>query len=113
MAGWDSDISKAPRGKYRVVPAGKEGQGARRVFERAEIIAASKCGVVCISYWDDAAGKWDMFASGEQPIAWQPFKGRRPYVDEHGRQRYALDLPAHPTMATSWFQDLLAERRAA
>jgi hypothetical protein len=43
---WSTNIASAPRGTYRVIPAGKDSKSARKVFERAEIIAASECGVV-------------------------------------------------------------------
>lgn len=113
MADWNHDISKAPRGKYRVVPAGKGDKSTRKVFERQEIIAAGPHGTVCVSYFIPEQARWNMFTAENGPIAWQPYAGRREYLDEKGRTRYAIDLPAHPTMATSWFQDLLAERRAA
>jgi hypothetical protein len=83
------------------------------VFERAEIIAASACGVVCVSYFIPDEKRWNMFAAGQQPVAWQRYSGPRHVIDAKGKTRYAVDLPPHPTKATSWFQDMLAERRAA
>lgn len=110
---WSTDIAKAPRGTYRVIPAGPDGKGARKVFERAEIIAASPCGVVCVTYFIPDEKRWNMFAAGVQPIAWMPYAGPIQIIDAKGKARNVVDLPAHPTMATSWFRDLLAGRRAA
>lgn len=113
MGTWSADIAKAPRGRYRVIPAGKDAKSARKVFERAEIIVASACGVVCVSYFIPDEKRWNMFAAGEHPVAWQPYAGPRQIIDAKGKPRNVIDLPAHPTKATSWFQDLLAGRRAA
>lgn len=107
---WNHDMAKAPRGTFRVVPAGKDAKSARKVFERAEIIIAGKCGVVCVSYFIPDEKRWNMLAAGEQPVAWLPVtEMRTEMVDGKTRQV----LPAHPTMATSWFADMLAARRAA
>lgn len=111
MAAWNHDISKAPRGSIRIVPSGKA--GTRKVMQPTEIIAASKCGVVTVSYWVDAEKRWNMFVAGEQPIAWMPYAGPRAYVDAKGRTRYAIDLPDHPTLAESWFTKLLRDKREA
>lgn len=112
MAEWSFDMAKAPRGKYRVIAAGREGLGARKVFERQQIVAASSCGVVTVSYWIDDQKRWSMFTHEHPPIAWAPYTGAR-LVEEGGETRKVVDLPAHPTMAESWFQGLLRERRAA
>lgn len=112
MAEWNFDMSKAPRGRFRVVPSGK-GKGTRRVFEPADIIVAGACGTVTVAHWLDDQKRWNMFTAEVQPIAWMPYAGPRAYVDDKGKTRYAIDLPAHPTKATSWFQDRLAGRIAA
>jgi len=109
---WSFDMSKAPRGRYRVLAAGRDGQGARKVFERQQIIAASSCGVVTISYWIDDQKRWSMFTRENPPIAWAPYDGPRLVVDA-GKARKVHDLPSHPTMQESWFQRHLRERRAA
>ena len=111
MANWNTDMAKAPRGALRIVPAGKD--ATRKVMVPTEIIAASACGVVCVSYWIDAEKRWNCFTREVPPIAWMPYAGPRAYVDEKGKTRHAIDLPAHPTKATSWFQDRLAGRVAA
>lgn len=112
MAEWNFDMTKAPRGKVRLVAAG-QGKGTRKVPERVDIIAASACGVVTVTRWLDDQKRWNMFTSEVGPIAWMPYAGPRQYMDDKGRNRYTVDLPPHPSMATSWFADLLAERRAA
>jgi hypothetical protein len=109
MDAWNHDISKAPRGVLRIVPAGKT--GTRKVMVPTEIIAASACGVVCVTRWLDDAKRWDLFTREAGPIAWMPYAGPRTYVDDKGKTRYAVDLPAHPTMAESWFAKLLREQR--
>lgn len=111
MAGWNHDMAKAPRGVLRIVPSGKS--STRKVLQPTEIIAAGPCGVVTVSYWIDAEKRWNMFTREAGPIAWQPYAGPRAYVDDKGRTRYAVELPPHPTKATSWFADTLAARRAA
>jgi hypothetical protein len=113
MADWNYDMSKAPRGRFRVVSAGGKTDATRRVFEPADIIVAGACGTVTVAHWLDDAKRWNMFTAEVPPVAWMPFAGPRAYVDDKGKARYAIDLPPHPTKATSWFQDLLAERRAA
>lgn len=106
---WSTDISKAPRGHYDVVPAGPDKTASRRVFKPEPIIAASACGVVCLTYWIDSELRWNMFAAGQQPIAWQSYPGPRAYVDDKGRTRYAVDLPPHPTVAEPWFTTFMRE----
>lgn len=69
---WCFDMSKAPRGKYVVVNR-KFGKGvaSARVFEPDKLILASKCGKVTVSRYLPDEKRWEMFAKGEQPIAWQ------------------------------------------
>lgn len=113
MDAWSHDMAKAPRGKYRVIPSGPTAKGARKVFERAEIIAASACGVVCLSYYIPEQRRWCMFDADHPPIAWMPYAGPETVVGDDGKARKVVRLPAHPTMAESWFKRLLRERVAA
>jgi hypothetical protein len=110
MSEWSTDITKAPRGRYRIV-ALANGKGTRKVFEPVEIITASACGVVTVSRWLDDEKRFDMFTAEVPPIAWQPFNGRRAYVDAKGKTRYAVDLPPHPTVAEPWFDTFMRERK--
>lgn len=103
---WSFDMSKAPRGKYRVIPSGPNAKGARRVFERAEIIAASACGIVTVSYFIPEERRFNMFTADSGPIAWMPYDGRK-------MTGKGATPPAHPTMAESWVQRALRERVAA
>lgn len=112
MAEWNHDIAKAPRGNYRLV-AGPKGKGDRKVFEPERIIVASRCGVVTVSYWLPEQKRWSMFTAEAGPIAWMQWDGPKIVIGEDGKERRVLDLPPHPTKATSWFQDRLAERRVA
>ena len=107
---WNHDIAKAPRGKIRLVPTGK-GNATRKLAERAEIIAAGRCGTVTVSYWIDAEKRWNLFTVENAPIAWMPYAGPREYLDAKGKTRYAADLPAHPTMSESWFSTFMRERK--
>jgi hypothetical protein len=50
---WNHDISAAPRD--------------RRLW------LATKCAKVSVSQWNEKRGSWDGLATGEQPIAWQPY----------------------------------------
>lgn len=111
MPEWCFDISAAPRGSYDVIPAGKNGGASRKVFRPERIIAASACGAVCVSYWNDAAKRWSMFATGQSPIAWMPFAGPRQVVDAKGKTRHVIDFPPHPTMTESWFATFMRERK--
>lgn len=111
MAQWNTEMATAPTGSYRTVASGKD--GTRQVHDGVEIIVAGRCGTVTVSRWLPEDGRWNMFTAEVPPIAWMPYVGPRAYVDAKGKTRYAIDLPPHPTMATSWFQDLLAGRRAA
>lgn len=112
MSDWHHDMSTAPRGKFRLQPTGK-GNGTRKVLERAEIVVAGACGVVAISYWIDAERRWSMFTSEVPPIAWMKKPEPVEVMGRDGKPRLATVLPAHPTMAESWFQDWLSKLRAA
>jgi len=69
---WNLDISKAPRGRYdivaRKVAGGKTGD--HRVFRPAYVWMASHCGKVTMSSYLPDQKRWEMFALGEQPVAW-------------------------------------------
>lgn len=106
---WSTDMSRAPRGKFRVVASGRDGNGTRKVPELVTIIAASACGVVTLTRWLDGEKRWDMFTAEVPPVAWQPYAGPRTYVDAKGKTRYAVDLPSHPTVAEPWFVTFIRE----
>lgn len=111
MSEWSFDMAKAPRGKIRLIAT--RGTGTRKIAEPAQIIAASACGIVTISQWIEDEKRWSMFTPDAPPIAWMPHTGPETVVGEDGKARKVVRLPAHPTMATSWFSDLMAERRVA
>lgn len=69
---WNFDLTKAPRGKF-VVQNRKFGKGYAdtKVFQPDKVILASKCGVVTVSRYLPDEKRWEGFAHGEQPIAWQ------------------------------------------
>ncbi|MDF2797416.1 MAG: hypothetical protein K0R85_160 [Devosia sp.] len=96
MANWHTDMSKAPRGHYVVKSAGQGGKADRRVFEPQLIIAAGKCGVVTVSYYIPEHKRWNMFANGEQPVAWTEYAGQTMVPQPDGTTKRVLDLPQHP-----------------
>jgi hypothetical protein len=108
---WNFDMSKAPKGSYRIISAGGKANATRRVFEPADIIVAGRCGTVTVAHWLDDQKRFNMFTAEHPPIAWMPYAGPRAYVDDKGRTRYAIDLPAHPAMAESWFETFMRERK--
>lgn len=110
MTIWNTELSKAPRGHYRITAISNGKGSTRKVPEPVTIVAASACGMVCLTRWLDDEKRWNMFTAEVPPIAWQPYPGPRAYVDDKGRTRYALDLPAHPTLPESWFATFMRER---
>lgn len=59
------------------------------------VIVACKCGTVTVSEWlppnkrDRPRGRWEMLATGEAPLAWQPFNPTK-----------GQPLPIHPEVAS-------------
>lgn len=109
---WSHDMAKAPRGSYDVRAAVK-GKGHVKTFQREPIIAASACGVVTVSYYIPEQRRFSMFTADAGPVAWMPYAGPETVVGDDGKARKVVRLPDHPTMAESWFQRQLRERRAA
>jgi hypothetical protein len=109
---WQHDMQSAPRGGYRIIPTAG-GKSSRKVWERETIIGASACGAVHLTWWLPEERRWSMYQPGSAPIAWMPYAGPETVVGEDGKARNVVRLPAHPTKATSWFQDWLSELRAA
>ena len=72
---WNFNIDEAPKGKYETKTAvdknGKE--KTKTTFLHDKIIAAGKCGVVTVSYWNDPQQRWNMFGTKEAPMAWKPW----------------------------------------
>jgi hypothetical protein len=80
---WNSDLSTAPRGKT-VTHERRVGDKIHEIrdFVPDFVWLATKCGKVLRSYWIPENGKnpgrWAGLATGEQPLAWQPYN-----VPEH------------------------------
>ena len=72
MTGWNFDMSAAPRGHYETRTHERDGKTvSREVFVSVPIILAARDGgIVTTSRWLPDAGRWNMFASGEEPLAW-------------------------------------------
>lgn len=75
---WNYDMSAAPRGRTekRVYQhkSQKDKTVERDVFVPELIIAASKSDrVVTASRWLPNESRWNMFAKGEEPLAWMPW----------------------------------------
>lgn len=71
---WNTDISKAPRGKTveTTVITAKGPRPASR-FIPVRVILATKCGKVVLSHFipdDEGRGRWQMLAKREEPLAW-------------------------------------------
>jgi hypothetical protein len=111
MGTWSFDMAKAPRGKFRVVASGKDGNGTRKVPELVTIIAASACGVVTLTRWLDGEKRWDMFTAEVPPIAWMPYDPARTRIVKarNGKDTPVPDLPPHPTVAEPWFTTFMRE----
>lgn len=76
---WNFDISTAPKGKMVATERQLKDDKVSVVehFVPDPVWLATKCGKVLRSYWLPEAGKnparWSGLATGEQPVAWQPF----------------------------------------
>lgn len=70
---WNYDIAAAPKGTFKTVEGPK---GPREVHVPEEIFLAVNDGkTVTLSRWLPKEGRWNMLATGEQPLAWQPWPG--------------------------------------
>jgi len=107
MSGWNLDMTRAPRGRYRIV-ALSNGKGTRKIFEPVPIIAAGR-GVVTVTRWLDDQKRFDMFTAEVPPFAWMPYAGPRAYVDAKGKTRYAVDLPPRPNGDEPWLATFMRE----
>lgn len=69
--GWRFDIEKAPKGSTKTVDGPK---GPREVHVPETVFLACRDGqTVTLSRWLPKEGRWNMLASGEQPLAWRPY----------------------------------------
>lgn len=68
---WNFNIEEAPKGRTveRAVTTEK-GKVPYEAFERENVILASKCGKVTVSYWIPDENRWCMFSKHEAPVAW-------------------------------------------
>ena len=74
MTAWNHDMSAAPKGHYEdvVQNIGKNvAMSVRHV--PVPIIAAGNGGIVTLSKWLPAEGRWNMFTKAVPPMAWQPW----------------------------------------
>jgi hypothetical protein len=77
---WRTDIGAAPKGRT-VQEMRKVGKNMATVdvFQPDHVILASKCGKVIKSHWlpvelpHRPVGRWQMFHTGEEPVAWMPW----------------------------------------
>lgn len=72
---WNHDISTAPRGK--TVSTERKGKGDKMIvsheFITETVWLVTKCGKVLRSHLVADGSRWVGLATGEQPIAWQPY----------------------------------------
>lgn len=75
MSKWNFDISQAPRGRHEDVVRMVKGKPRTvRTFVAEKIIATDGT-IVTVSHWipetERSPGRWNMFATGQEPLAWQ------------------------------------------
>ena len=73
---WNFDMEEAPKGRTVKVDRKHPKTGAMLQSEHFvpdTVILASKCGKVTTSHFIPAEQRWNMFAAGEQPVAWMPW----------------------------------------
>ena len=74
MNAWNFDIEEAPRGRASTKTVTVKGnEVTQKVFIPSPVILATKCGKVMASEWLPQAERWHGLATGEQPVAWQPW----------------------------------------
>ena len=74
MTDWNYDISEAPKGSYtEIYQNSRVGGYYRQKFVPDLVILATGCGAVIKSFWSDKRQNWSGLATGEQPVAWQPW----------------------------------------
>ena len=75
MSDWNFNISEAPRGHYETDE--REVKGKVQTYQRfvPDKIIATDGTIVTVSYWippnEKRAGRWAMFATGQEPVAFQ------------------------------------------
>ncbi len=70
---WNFNINDCPDGYIKEIEVEtKKGTRTEKRFVPAYVWAASKCGGVTKSY-KTLEGRFSMFGTNEQPIAWQPY----------------------------------------
>jgi len=71
-AGWDFDISRAPRG-FIAITTVQTAKGPRQSsrFIAQRVILATKCDKVVLSQYLPDEERWLMLGKGEVPVAWQ------------------------------------------
>jgi len=73
---WNTDISAAPRGyEKKVSHIDNKGRTiTKTVFVPQNVILACGDGeTVTVSRWLPNVARWNMLATGEQPVAWMPW----------------------------------------
>ena len=74
---WNFNIDEAPKGKIENVEKKIKGKIVKTQKHVKDIIIATDGTIVTTSYWipptEKSKGRWNMFATGETPKAWQPW----------------------------------------
>lgn len=83
MDKWNYNLEEAPKGKYEeVVSTRVDGKDHYKdVFVGEVVLTASKCGKVIPTHYIAPEQRWNMYAKGEEPLAWQPMP-EHPYGAE-------------------------------
>ena len=75
---WNRDMATAPKGEMETTTRtvkGKDGPIQKEYKEHrpAPIWLLTKCKKVIQTYWVPNRSQWAGLATGEDPVAWQPF----------------------------------------
>jgi len=74
---WNFDMTQAPRGHMETVTRTVKGKEVSFEQHVPETIIATDGKIVTLSRWipptDKSPGRWNMFATNETPMAWQPW----------------------------------------
>lgn len=73
---WNYNIDEAPSGRtVQKEVTRKDGKSHTvDVFEKDVVFLASgSCGTVTKSYWIPKESRWNMFATGQVPLAWMEY----------------------------------------
>lgn len=106
VSNWNTDITKAPHGRYEVRERRTaKGIAVHKPFKPEYIWAASKCGIVTLTRYlpvelpHRKKPRWEMFGEGEIPVAWRAIEPGDSYEGvnrQTGKPVTKYRIPEHP-----------------